>query len=331
MKSPSRTSKGAKPESAKGAITLEMVAQAAGVSPSTVSRILNGTAVVSALKKQAVDDAIARLGFVPNPIGLLGLAMAPGLASAQQSLTVAAYPAVDEIVRAAIPHWKKRHPAVEIKVVSRQFSDHHTAMTTALSTSVYLPDMMALEVGYLGRFAQGGGLDVLSAPPYNIAQFKGRCLAYAYQQATNHRADVVAAPTDIGPGTLLYRQDVLAKAGLVEADLTQSWDAYVAAGMKIKATTGSYLMAHARDMKGILIRTGIQPGEGLYYDQQSNVLVNSPRFVRAFELAREVRRNKLDAKVGAWSNEPKSGSYPVAGRASGRLNGPRVGAILSLT
>jgi len=74
MKSPSRTSKGAKPESAQGAITLEMVAQLAGVSPSTVSRILNGTAVVSGLKKQAVDDAIARLGFVPNPMarGLAG-------------------------------------------------------------------------------------------------------------------------------------------------------------------------------------------------------------------------------------------------------------------
>ena len=54
--------------------TLEMVAHAAGVSPSTVSRILNGTAVVSSDKKQAVDDAIARLGFVPNPIarGLAG-------------------------------------------------------------------------------------------------------------------------------------------------------------------------------------------------------------------------------------------------------------------
>ena len=59
---------------AGGPITLEQVAQAAGVSPSTVSRILNGTAVVSADKKQAVDDAIARLGFVPNPIarGLAG-------------------------------------------------------------------------------------------------------------------------------------------------------------------------------------------------------------------------------------------------------------------
>jgi LacI family transcriptional regulator len=55
-------------------VKLEEVARAAGVSPSTVSRILNGTATVSQDKKKAVDDAIAKLGFVPNPIarGLAG-------------------------------------------------------------------------------------------------------------------------------------------------------------------------------------------------------------------------------------------------------------------
>jgi len=55
-------------------VTLGMVAKAAGVSPSTVSRILNGTAAVDAAKKQAVDEAIKRLGYVPNPVarGLAG-------------------------------------------------------------------------------------------------------------------------------------------------------------------------------------------------------------------------------------------------------------------
>jgi LacI family transcriptional regulator len=55
-------------------VTLEMVAEQAGVSPSTVSRILNGTADVSDDKRAAVDKAIARLGFVPNPVarGLAG-------------------------------------------------------------------------------------------------------------------------------------------------------------------------------------------------------------------------------------------------------------------
>ena len=55
-------------------VTIERVAELAGVSPSTVSRILNGTAVVSAAKKAAVDQAVAQLGFVPNPMarGLAG-------------------------------------------------------------------------------------------------------------------------------------------------------------------------------------------------------------------------------------------------------------------
>ena len=66
-------------------------------------------------------------------------------------------------------------------------------------------------------------------------------------------------------------------------------------------------MAHARDMQDIAIRTGIQPGEGLYFDSESRVLVTSPRFVRAFELARQVRQQQLDAKVSAWSNDWSEG------------------------
>lgn len=58
----------------EGVVTLEQVAARAGVSPSTVSRILNGTATVSELKRAAVDEAIRTLGFRPNPVarGLAG-------------------------------------------------------------------------------------------------------------------------------------------------------------------------------------------------------------------------------------------------------------------
>ena len=54
--------------------TLQAVAEAAGVSPSTVSRILTGNAPVSPNKQEAVRQAIARMGFVPNPTarGLAG-------------------------------------------------------------------------------------------------------------------------------------------------------------------------------------------------------------------------------------------------------------------
>ncbi|HEX2864435.1 MAG TPA: substrate-binding domain-containing protein [Deinococcales bacterium] len=47
-------------------VTLNDVARLAGVSPSTVSRILNGTANVTPERRTSVEDAIQRLGFRPN-------------------------------------------------------------------------------------------------------------------------------------------------------------------------------------------------------------------------------------------------------------------------
>ena len=47
-------------------VTLLDVARAAGVSASTVSRILNGTAKVAPAKREAVEEAIRRLHFKPN-------------------------------------------------------------------------------------------------------------------------------------------------------------------------------------------------------------------------------------------------------------------------
>lgn len=231
----------------------------------------------------------------------------PGRAAAPTRLTVAAFPAVDAIVKAALPSWRQHHPGVDVQVVSRQFADHHTAMTTALSTRFHLPDVMALEVGYVGRFAQGGGLDDLRQQPYDIGRVASRYVPYALAQATGRGGAVVAAPTDIGPGTLLARHDLLAKAGISDAQLTRSWDSYVAAGRQLKAATGAYLLAHARDMKDLLIRTGVRPGEGLYFGADHQVLVQLPRFVRAFELAREIRRHRLDARVSAWSNDWSEG------------------------
>jgi LacI family transcriptional regulator len=55
-------------QNAEGAdiVTLMDVARVAGVSPATVSRILNGTAKVGDEKRKAVEDAIATLNFQPN-------------------------------------------------------------------------------------------------------------------------------------------------------------------------------------------------------------------------------------------------------------------------
>ncbi len=233
--------------------------------------------------------------------GLLGLL--PARAAQRTTLTVAAFPLVDEIARAAIPFWLQRHPDVDINIVSRQYADHHTAMTTALSTSGQLPDVMALESSFVGRFAQGGGLEDLARAPYQVGQFRSKLVPYAYDQAISSSGAVVAVPTDIGPGTMLYRHDILDRAGRTQDDLTHSWESYLATGARIKAGTGAYLIAHVQEIMDIVLRSDLKAGEGVYFDQQSHVLVSSDRFVRAFEIALEARSQKLDARVAAWSNE----------------------------
>ena len=154
-------------------------------------------------------------------------------------LTVAAFPLVDEIVRAAIPAWQRLHPEVEIKVINRQYADHHTAMSTALSTAVLLPDVMALESSFVGRYAQGQGLEDSSREPYRVDRFRSHLVRYAYDQVVNRSGAVVAVPTDVGPGTLLYRDDIVARAGVAADELTRSWDSHGAAGERIKRFAGA--------------------------------------------------------------------------------------------
>ena len=227
----------------------------------------------------------------------------PARAVRPSVLTVHTWPGLDIGVKAVIPFWKQRHPDVDVQVLVREYGDHHTALTTALSTSGLLPDVTAVAADYVARFARGQGLQDLKAEPYRVDRLRSRLVPYAYDQAQTRSGGVVAMPVDIGPGTLLYRADILARAGVAEDALIASWDSYLQAGARIKAATGAYLVADAGQIANIVIRTGLQPGEGLFFDQNSRVLVTSSRFVRAFELARQARQQKLDARVSPWSNE----------------------------
>lgn len=218
------------------------------------------------------------------------------------TLTIASYPNFDEAIRAAIPRYEKLHPEINIRLVSLSFYDHHNAMTSALATGAGLPDVMGLEQGFIGRFVNSGGLEELSAPPYNALQYQHLFVPYTIVQAQNDRGELFAMPADIGPGSLFYRQDLLAKAGISIADMTKTWNGFINAGTKLKQQS-IYLVANASDLKDIYIRIGLKPGEGIYFNQAGECLVRSERFVRAFTLAKQVRDLGLDGRLQIWSNE----------------------------
>ena len=57
---------GSRGQSTDGAVTLEVVAQASGVSRATVSRVVNGDKRVSPATRRTVEKAIEHLGYSPN-------------------------------------------------------------------------------------------------------------------------------------------------------------------------------------------------------------------------------------------------------------------------
>ncbi|MFL6700460.1 MAG: extracellular solute-binding protein [Vitreoscilla sp.] len=250
-------------------------------------------------------------------------AVAAGHAAATTTITVATFPDLDRAAKAALPRWHAAHPDVDVKIVSLQYADHHTAMTTALATGSGLPDVMAIDFKFIGKFAGSNGFENLDKPPYDARALRSQFVPYTLAQATNAAGDLAALPADIGPGTLLYRADLVAKAGLSESDLIRSWDSFIAAGVKLKATTGASLLADSADIVDIVLRSNLQPGQGIYFDHAGKVLVDSPRFVQAFELGRAAHKAGIDAGVTMWTNEW------VAGFRSNRIAGAMMGAWLA--
>jgi len=238
-------------------------------------------------------------------LALLALVIAPtASAQAAKTLTINCFTNLDEAVSASIPNYKKLHPEVTVKLNILSYGDHHTALQTALATGSGAGDVACIEVGYVGRFMEGGGLVNLDDAPYNAKQYQSQITAYAWAQATATDGHNYAMPTDVASGTMFYRKDVLDRLGVKVTDLNKSWDSFIATGKKMKAKDPSVsLMGDAAQLAFLYWKANVGDGEYEFFDKSGKVLVDSPRFVKAFELAKAVRDAKLDAKIGNWSPE----------------------------
>ena len=175
-------------------VTLGMVAHAAGVSPSTVSRILNGTAVVSDDKRQAVDHAIATLGFVPNPVAR-GLAGGRTLSVGVITQTIdspffgGALRGVEVELSAAgysplfvSGHWNAAHEARCIDVLRARRVDGIIVLDGRLGDAALTQLAASLPVVVTGRKLQAPGVFSLS-----FDNFEGARLATHHLLQRGHR------------------------------------------------------------------------------------------------------------------------------------------------
>ncbi|SMB94891.1 LacI family DNA-binding transcriptional regulator [Deinococcus hopiensis] len=154
----------------KRRVTVIEVAREAGVSPATVSRILNGTAAVDPEKQRAVEKAIEQLGYRPNVVArglvtgssnIIGV-LTPDLASPYYSDVLGG---IEEALEGtpyspliASGHWNRRD---ELGVLDVLLS-HQIAALIVFGSSLSEADLRGLAAGVplvvLGRRVELGDL-----------------------------------------------------------------------------------------------------------------------------------------------------------------------------
>ncbi len=167
--------------------------------------------------------------------------------------------------------FEEAYPEITVNLENvGQGGDHYTKVRTALEAGTGAPDVMQLEYQYVPSFVLTESL--LDLAPYGAADVEDQFTPWTWSQVTNGDA-VYAIPQDAGPMGNLYREDILAEAGITEAPVT--WDDYAVAAEAVKSATGSYITSFSGNdagaFLGILWSAGATP---FAYDGAETVSVS---------------------------------------------------------
>ncbi len=220
-------------------------------------------------------------------------------------ISIGVYPNLNEHIEAILPEFNEKHPNIEVDLKVLSFADHHNALITALAAGSGAPDVAALEVGFIAKFVADGGLVNLAEEPYNALEFKDQLADYALQQSTTTDERILAIPVDLGPGAMFWRRDIFDNLDINIEDVIKSWDDYIEFGRQVTRDTNNevFLIADAADVYQVMIRSGIEDGNSIYFGPDNEVLVTTERFHNALQVAKTIREEGLDAEIGAWTNE----------------------------
>lgn len=219
-----------------------------------------------------------------------------------QDIRFDGWPDLNSHLDVVIPGFESANSGAKVEYQMNNHGDHHKKLTTNLATGKGAGNVVAVDVGFVGSFVNAGGFVNLSDPAYGADELGDLFAGYAWDQGKGTDGNQYAIPLDIGPGVMYYRRDVLASVnGDVDAVITD-WDSYLDYGRTLKAQN-VFLITDAADVALAIINTTVKDGEGLYFDADGNSLITSERFQNAFETAKIIRDEGLDAQIGAWSNE----------------------------
>lgn len=167
--------------------------------------------------------------------------------------------------------FEEKYPAIDVKVENvGQGLPHYQKLRSAIEAGEGAPDVAQIEYQYIPSFVLNESLLDLSA--YGADDLSDDYVDWAWNQVSPE-APVWAIPQDVGPMGNLYREDILAKAGITEPPAT--WDEYATAAQTVKDATGSYISnlgaTQAGQMIGFFWQAGVKP---FGYDGKETVTID---------------------------------------------------------
>src|SRR5215207_3437244 len=155
--------------------------------------------------------------------------------------------------------FEEKYPEIDVKVENvGQGLAHYQKLRSAIEAGEGAPDVAQVEFQYIPSFVLPESL--LDLTPYGADDLSGDFVDWAWNQVATDEA-VWAVPQDVGPMGNLFREDILAQAGITEPPAT--WEEYATAARAVKDATGSYISnlgaTQAGQMIGLFWQAGVKP------------------------------------------------------------------------
>ena len=166
--------------------------------------------------------------------------------------------------------FEEEYPAIDVTVENvGQGLPHYQKLRSAIEAGEGAPDVAQIEYQYIPSFVLPESL--LDLTPYGADDLAGDYVDWAWNQVSP-ADEVWAIPQDVGPMGNLYREDILAQAGITEPPAT--YEEYATAAKAVKDATGSYISnlgaTQAGQMIGFFWQAGVKP---FGYDGEETVKI----------------------------------------------------------
>jgi len=198
--------------------------------------------------------------------------------------------------------FKNTFPNITFEFQTADFGGHHSRLTTVLAAGEATNDIEALEVGFIAKFVEGGGLTDLAAAPFNGVEEGADIVNFAMSNATTQDGRLVALPVDIAPAVMFYRKSIVDAAG-VSVENLGSWDEYIEVGKKLLADRDGdgkidqFALPNANDVA----LTPLSGGKGGWFDDSGKALEPKGKFITALTVVKKIREAGIDGDLTAWT------------------------------